>query len=192
MEPQMTYKFLARGAMGPISGFAWPAPRGGVPGAWVEAVGPLALCENGAHVCRAFELAHWLHDELWETETDGDELLGLDCLVVRRARLVRRIDAWHQGGAARFAAACVEHAAALADRAPPELAAAVKGVLDDAAVAARTGYPAVGAYAAAVSVASLGDPGDRDRPFRRERLWQSEWIAGALLPTGPDRAPERP
>jgi len=187
-----TYKFLARGAVGPISGFQWPVPASEEPGPWVEAEGSLGLCVNGAHVCRTFELAHWLSDELWETETDGEELAGLDCLVVRRARLVRRIDAWQEGGAARFAEACAEHAAGLADRAPPELAASARGLLDDALEAARMGYPAVSAYASAVAVAGLGDPADRDAAYRRERLWQSEWIAVSLLGAPPEAASERP
>src|SRR5690348_431080 len=105
-----TYKFLAKGAVGPQSGFKWPEPQAPAFGAWVDADGPLELCVRGAHVCRALDLAYWLHDELWETEVDGEQIEGVDCLVVRRARLVRRIDAWHQGGAARFAQACAEHA----------------------------------------------------------------------------------
>src|SRR5882724_2091638 len=113
-----TYKFFAKGAVGPSSRFKWPEPRAGALGAWVEAEGPLGLCVRGVHVCRPFDLAYWLHDELWETEADGDQIEGIDCLVVRRARLMRRINGWHQGGAASFAEACVQHAAELADRAP--------------------------------------------------------------------------
>src|SRR5258708_6519958 len=104
----MTHKFLAKGALGPLSGFAWPVPQGGAAGAWVEAVGPLALCARGVHVCRTSDLAHWIHDELWEVEADGDRIEGLDCVVVRRARLVRRIDDWGAAGGRRFADASVE------------------------------------------------------------------------------------
>jgi len=177
----VTYKFLAKGTTGPLSGFKWPEPEGAAPGAWVEAEGPLELCVRGAHVCRSFELAHWLHDELWETEVDGDQIEGIDCLVVRRARLVRRIDAWHQGGDARFADACVEHAAELADRAPEGAKAAVRAYLDDAAFAARNGHPVISAHAAAIAVATLGDPSDAEPAYRRERAWQADWIARVLL-----------
>jgi hypothetical protein len=177
-----TYKFLTRAATGPLSGFAWPRPTGDGPGAWVEAAGALAPCANGAHLCRAGDLAHWLHDELWETEAAGDQIVGFDCLVVRRARLLRRIDAWHLGGAARFAEACAQHASEAAHRAPlGPVVDEVKAIIGDAFQSARMGYAAVGAYAAALAVAKLGDPAHQHDTYRRERAWQSEWIVRALI-----------
>jgi len=172
-----TYKFMARGATAPFSGARWPEPAGGAPGAWVEAVGTLEQCRCGAHVCRPVDLAHWLHDELWETEVDGDRLDGIDCLVVRRARLVRRIDAWHQGGAARFAEACAQHAAELTGG-----GADVRGFIDDAALSAQYGYTAVAAHACAMAAARLGD--DEEQAYRRERLWQADWIVRRVLSPG--------
>jgi hypothetical protein len=176
-----TYKFLARGARGPLSGFPWPEPRGSAPGAWVEIEGTLELGVRGAHVCRPADLAHWLHDELWEIEAGDDHIEGIDCLVVRRARLVRRIDAWHAGGAVRFAEACLARARELADRAPDRGSALVRGHLDDLAVAARSGYAALAAFNAALAVARLGDPLDEEETFRRERLWQAAWITSVLI-----------
>jgi hypothetical protein len=176
-----TYKFLARGAMGPLSGFRWPPPRAGTAGDWVQPEGPLELCANGCHVCRAGDLAHWLHDELWETETDGEHVEAIDCLVVRRARLVRRIDAWHDGGSSSFAEACARHATELADRASPEISVAARGFLDDAFSAARTGFVAVSAYSSALAVAKLGAPPDEDELYRQERAWQSAWIARVVI-----------
>ena len=176
-----TYKFLARGALGPLSGFRWPEPRAGTPGAWVEAVGPLELCVNGSHLCRVGDLSHWLHDELWETEGAGDELEGIDCLVVRRARLLRRIDAWQDGCGARFAEACAQHARELAGRAPADRAAFAEGFLEDAMSAARGGLVAVSAYAAAVAAAKLVDPADQEAAYRSERAWQSTWIQRVVI-----------
>jgi hypothetical protein len=175
-----TYKFLARGAKGPFSGFAWPCPREGAAGAWVQTEGSLLLCRNGVHVCRAQDLAHWLHDELWETERDGDELPGLDCVVVRRARLVRRIEAWDEDGGARFGEACIAHAAALAGAAP---SGAVTAFLEDARLVTSAGYIAVGAFSAALAVARL-EPAEEESAFRRERLWQAHWIATELIGVG--------
>jgi len=176
-----TYKFLAKGAVGPISGFAWPSPRGGAPGAWIEVAGPLALCVRGVHVCQTSDLAHWMHDELWETEADGDRpadrIDGLDCIVVRRARLVRRIDAWSEGGAARLAAACIARATQLVGSAADENA---RGFLDDATLAVSGGYPTIAAYCAAMAVARL-EPAERERTFRRERGWQAAWITRELI-----------
>jgi hypothetical protein len=131
-------------------------------------------------VCRAFDLAYWLHDELWETQVDGDQIEGIDCLVVRRARLLRRIDAWHQGGAMRFAEACAKHAAELAG-ASNVASEHVRDYIDDAALSARSGYVGVSAFAAALAVGRLGDPSDEESAYRRERVWQADWIARAFL-----------
>jgi hypothetical protein len=131
-------------------------------------------------VCRSFDLAYWLHDELWETEMDGEQIEGIDCLVVRRARLVRRIDAWHQGGATRFAEACAAHAADLIgtpDGAPEN----VRAYIDDALYSARNGYVAAGAFVAALAVGKLGDPSDEVGAYRRERVWQADWIERVIV-----------
>ena len=175
------YKFLARGALGALSGFTWPVPQRGSPGAWVVTEGPLELCVRGAHVCRPADLAHWLHEELWEAEADLDHVEGIDCLVVRRARLVRRIDAWHQGGAARFAQACLARAAERAGSAPAAGGPAVRGYLEDAELAHRHGYHVFVAFVTAVAVARLGDAHDEAETFRLERRWQSDWIARTLI-----------
>jgi hypothetical protein len=176
-----TYKFLASGAIGPMSSFHWPEPHEGAPGAWVEVEGPLELCARGTHVCRPYDLSHWLHEELWEIEVGGDRIESIDCLVVRRARLSRRIDAWHEGGAARFATACAEHAAEVAERAPNGVPAVVREYLDDATVCAKHGYPAVGAHAAALAVAKSGIAADEEQAYRLERAWQSDWIAREVI-----------
>lgn len=164
----IAYKFLAAGGVGPFSGVAWPAP-----GAWLEAAGPLAT--RGIHVCRPDELAHWLHDELWQVETAGAEAEGHDCVVVARARRVRQIDAWTAGGAARFAAACLAHARETAD----------DPVLADGADAASAGYVAVAAHCAALALGHrAGEPA-----YRAERRWQSAWIARELIGQAPATAP---
>jgi hypothetical protein len=161
------YKFLATGAIGPLSRFAWPGP-----GVWVEASGPLIPCKVGVHVCRPYELAHWIHDELWELEIGDDDVAGIDCLVVRRARLAHRIDAWSDGGHQRFATACVERARELARGQLPELVA-------DALAGAEAGFPAVAAYTAALVVARLAP--DPEAAYARERAWQGAWIASEVI-----------
>ena len=173
----VTYKFLARGAIGPLSGFVWPAADEGAPGPWVEVEGALTPCARGAHVCRTTDLAHWLHDELWEVETDGDQIEGVDCLVVRRARLVRRILAWSDPAQRRsFAKACVDHATAETRAFGSELAS---GLLEDAAGMAEAGYAPLSAYASALAVSHASS--ERAAAFRRERAWQSRWIATRIL-----------
>ena len=46
----MMHKFLATGARGPLSGFAWPAPGPDALGAWVEVEGPLEVWVFGVIV----------------------------------------------------------------------------------------------------------------------------------------------
>ena len=180
------YKFLARGALGPISGFRWPTPQGEAPGAWIEVAGSLEPCLRGVHVCRPTDLSFWIHDELWQTEADGDSIEGFDCLVVRRARLVRRFAIWQDGAAQRFAEACAEHAAGLVASgvdlaAVSGLPAAVSGLINDAQLCARSGYPACGAFSAALAVAKFAGAADAKAAFRRERAWQADWISRSVI-----------
>ena len=170
------HKFLARGAIGPLTGFAWPVPPEGRPGAWVEADGALEQCSRGVHVCRTSDLAHWIHDELWELETSGDEIEGLDCVVVQRARLVRRVDGWEEDGRQRFAGACVDHATA---RLGETVDNAVLRLLEDARFLATNGYIAICAYTVALAVSRMAS--QEPSAYRREREWQSSWIANELL-----------
>jgi hypothetical protein len=98
-------------------------------------------------------------------------------VVVRQARLVRRVDRWREGGgAARFAEACVARGLGLVPSAAPE-----RALLDDASEAARHGYVAVAAFAAALAVGKTrrGTDGP-DQAYRLERAWQSAWIAREL------------
>lgn len=166
----IAYKFLAAGGLGPLTGFVWPPA-----GVWADAGGSLSPCARGLHVCRPRDLAHWLSDELWQVEADGAELPGVDCVVVERARLVRRIAAWTDGGAERFAAACVVHARELV----PSAVGEQRALLDDAQWCATGGYPAIGAYSAALVVARTGS--DPERAYAEERVWQSLWIARELI-----------
>ena len=173
------YKFLAAGAVGPFSGFVWPAPSAGAQ-AWVEVEGALATSERGVHVCRPEELVHWIHEELWEVEFEGETQPGVDSLVARRARLVRRVDAWSEGGGTRFVVACGEHASALARTSTD---ASVRGFLDDAEICAGGGFVALGALCAALAVTNLAPDAERQRAYREERAWQAAWIARELLVT---------
>lgn len=170
----LAYKFLARGAVGPISGFAWPAP-----GAWIEITGALIPGRRGAHVCRAEQLAHWLHDELWQCEVAGEQLAALDCIVASRARLIRRVDAWTAAAATQLADACIAHAGELLSAAGAR-GDALRAQLADAREAITWGYPAIAAFNAAVVVAHA-DPHDPEGAYARERAWQGSWIASALI-----------
>jgi len=166
----LAYKFLARGARGPITGHPWPAPGG-----WLEAGGPVSLCRDGVHACQTAQLAYWLHEELWRVELDGERIEGPDCVVAARGRLVARIDAWsEQGGAQRFAAAVRDHAASMI-AARPDL----QGYVDDSSWHVGQGAqesPALAALCASMAVAKVAPECELETAYRRERAWQSDWI----------------
>jgi len=175
------YKFLAAGAVGAVSEFAWPTPEHGLPGAWVEATLPLQLCTSGVHACRAEELAHWLHEELWIVELDGETLEGVDSVVAPRARLVRHVDAWVQGGADRFARAARDHAAELVSAAPLAMQTRLTEYVADSSWHLPHGSTALAAFCAAMAVAWLhGGTRFETVGYRSERLWQSRFIVEDL------------
>ena len=106
----MLYKVLNENGTSPYRGFAWPLPKGGKSGAWVRAEGPLVLCGNGVHLCDGErQLLSHLGPTIWEAEVRGGRVDGNDKIVVREARLVRRIDQWNDRTARLFAALCAEH-----------------------------------------------------------------------------------
>jgi hypothetical protein len=180
-----TYKFLDGNGLGPVSGFAWPLPRDATPGEWVDTEGALGICRRGAHVCRVTELPYWLHDALWEVEAGGDRLEGVDCLVVRRARLLREVVAWRSGAPA-FAEECARHAETLvrASGAGGTALELALGLVADAFAGAAHGYVGASAYAAALAVSSLAPPAEQRARFRAERSWQAERLSAAFLAPG--------
>jgi hypothetical protein len=101
----IAYKFLARGAVGPFTGFAWPAPSAAAPARWVEA--PDRQEDHGIHACRARDLAFWLDAELWRAELADPVSDGQRQVISPRARLLERIAAWDEAAARGFAEACL-------------------------------------------------------------------------------------
>jgi len=202
----IAYKFLCAGGVGPFSHFTWPEPRGEAPAEWVGAQGGTTLCRSAVHGCRPQDLPWWLHDELWETEFDGEPVAGRHQIMAPRARLLRRIDGWDPACAQRFADACArrarDHAAtaldsagapaaavALRDRAairdirdaaramqPPEPARIAVAMAGDAARRALGGAAVVTAYIAAHAAAGV----DGEEGMAAERLWQSDWLLAEL------------
>ena len=78
----IAYKFLNAGAVGLFSRLAWPMPHDAVPGAWVEAEGPLEVCRNGIHACGPGGLIEWIDSELWRVEL-GEPVMKTEAGLVR-------------------------------------------------------------------------------------------------------------
>jgi hypothetical protein len=75
---------------------------------WRSVSGDLMPCENGLHLCRRQDLLTWLGPEIWEAEYEGELVEADDKVVVRRARIVRKLDTWNERTARLFAADCAE------------------------------------------------------------------------------------
>ena len=170
-----THKFLASGARGPISGLRPARARTTAPRAWVGVDGPLALCARGVHVCRPLDLCpHWIHDELWQVETEGN---AIERSVPHRggasARSVRPVAAARTtrasvGSPARRARG--SRARARRERQRPR--AARRRAVRCTARLRRARFATV--------VVSRSD-GERDAAYRREQQWQSAWLAREIL-----------
>jgi hypothetical protein len=178
---RLALKFLARGAVGPVSGFAWPRPIDDTqPGAWVEVDAPTIPCQRGIHAARTSELSHWLHDELWLVEQAGALTPGIDALVATRGRLVREIAGWTAGGALRFAHAAYDHAAELVAGRATSVPDAER-CLASAARHLPRGNVTLTAFCAAMAVArSAGVSCFDQTAYDAERRWQSAYITRDL------------
>jgi hypothetical protein len=101
-------------------GFHWPLPTADGPGEWVdlrprarEALTGEDLCTDRVlHLTDAEHLLDWADAELWEAEADESRgiVRGRDKVGVRRARLVRRVEAWDDRTLRLFASDCAEDA----------------------------------------------------------------------------------
>jgi len=110
------FKCLSKGHVGPHSLFRWP--RCGV---WVKAEGHLSVCHNGIHLCREQDLVYWLNDEIYEAEYRGAERIDSDDkIVVREARLTKRLKTWNKRIARLFACDCAERVLPIFEKEYPD------------------------------------------------------------------------
>jgi len=189
----IAFKFLARDAVSPFTGFRWPSP-----GEWVSASGGRA--DVWVHACRTGDLPHWLDEDLWRIELGEPVREARYQIASPMARLVARVMAWDERMAREYARACALRARDLAlPRLEPPLREALAGATDLDAIAATAaggappsraaGYvadaaqnalhvgPAPTSYIAAVLASSLGGG---LRGFEAERAWQARWLAERL------------
>ena len=93
----------------------WYLPKKQKDGSWKagkwmpEIKGELELCKKGYHICRPDEVVYWLDEAIFEVEYDGEIVEGFDKCVVRKARLLRKIEAWEEINAPLLATDGVEH-----------------------------------------------------------------------------------
>ena len=142
----------------------WPEP-----GTWREVDGELVPCENGLHVCTIRDaLTHWAAPEMWVVEVDGERIAEADKTVVRRARLVSRVETWNDRILRLFAADCAEAVLPIFERQyPGDLR------LRQVIIAARQYADGeIGAAAWAVARDAAWDAaGDAARAVARDAAW---------------------
>jgi hypothetical protein len=79
------------------------------PGEWMpEIEGNLVACENGYHLVDKENLIDWLNSEIYEAEFEGEVIKENNKYVVRKCRLIRKIEAWNEKTARIFAYWCAE------------------------------------------------------------------------------------
>jgi len=98
----------------------WKLPKNGQPGDWMRLInGPLSEA-NGYHLYRARDLVSHLGPVIYEAEASGEWFETDQDVIVREARLVRRLDTWDADTARDFAAACAEHVLPIFERQQPD------------------------------------------------------------------------
>jgi hypothetical protein len=173
------YKFLTADGSATHGVGKWNLPHGDQPGEWMPDIqGEIVPCRNGYHACRPQDVALWLNATMYELEYEGDIIEADDKVVGRRARLLRKIDAWNDRTARLFAADCAERVLPIFEKERPgddrprkAIQAArdyANGVIDAAAWAA--------AWAAARDAAGVA-AGAAARAAARDTAWAAAWDA---------------
>src|SRR5262249_19636607 len=101
----IAFKFLARGAVGPFTGFQWPTPSAAEPGKWVEAPSE-GFPGRGIHACLVEHLPYWLEEELWEVELPEVVQRASTQLIAMRGRLLHQVTGWTGSVGWEFGQAC--------------------------------------------------------------------------------------
>ena len=157
----IAFKWLAKGALAPFTGFVWPTD-----GSWVSAP-PGAPEGSGVHACRVSQLAWWIGEELWRVELEEPVIERATQIEGRRGRLLGQVTAWDP---VAFKRACVARTESFAAEAPSE-------ELADYVALIRTADAPIASFVDAV--AAVAARGSR-AAFEDERAWQARWLARAL------------
>ena len=159
----------------------WGLPKGR-PGRWHQVSGELIPCENGLHLCREKDLLDWLGPAIFLAEARGERIEETDKVVVREARLVRRIDTWNDRTARLFAVACARRALERERVAGREPASASWAALEEAANFAEGHSSADKLAAARAAARDAASAAASAAEKAAERQWQTAELMRVLLP----------
>ena len=91
------------------------------PGKWMPVIdGELVACRHGYHLCRPNDLIRWLNEAIFEAEFEGECMEVDNKIVVRKARLIRKIENWNDVTARLFACDCAEHVLPIFEKQYPD------------------------------------------------------------------------
>lgn len=167
-------KFLRAGRRALFSETRWPDAGEG----FLEAApGALVACRNGLHACAVEDLAFWISDELWEVELGDERVRVPDAWLARRARLVRPIERWGHGGAARLSQVCIARASEQCARAGVPADHLAAQYLKEAKELAGAAMHAPATYAAALVTGALAPEPQAMAAYRAERQMQGNLLA---------------
>lgn len=157
------------------------------PGEWMPAIeGKLVPCENGYHLCRSCDLPNWLGPVIYEAEYRGGRIDCDNKVVVREARLLRRLAGWNECTARLFACDCAERVLPLYERKYPNDACPrrVIGVARNYAIGEATNSELAAAWYAAwdaARAAARGAAWDAARAAAwaaaEDAPWYAAWAA---------------
>jgi hypothetical protein len=162
---------------------SWPLPTKNpdgswTPGEWMPAIqGDLSPCENGYHLAREQDLLSWIGPAIFEAEYRGEMIEAGDKVVVREARLLRRLG-WNERTARLFACDCAERVVHLCDDPRPRRAIAVARRY---AGGEATAEELVAARAAAWDAARTAARAARDAAWDAARDAEQKWQAARLM-----------
>jgi hypothetical protein len=165
----IAYKFLRADGSSVFTGFRWPMPADGGPGAWVDA--RVEPCRSGVHACRRADLPLWVGRLLFEVELDGEIVEDRTKVVASRGRLVRRVPAWDDRMRDAYTRMCADRAHELARSATPALEdwdAVVEPSVPE-------GPALLGFVAARIAEVRWGADA-----YHAERARQTDWLVGRL------------
>ena len=121
-----------------------------------DVAGDIIPCENGYHLCQDAQVVQWLGPLICEAEYEGESVACNDKIVVRRARLVRVVEGWHEWTARALARWCALQVAHLWQNPMPDIRRQFLETGDAACAAARAAaWDAASAAACAAQYAEF-------------------------------------
>ena len=97
----------------------WFLPKGNRPGKWMPFIENIVPCQSGYHLCRQKDLLDWLNETIWVAEARGGRVLCENKVVVRQARLIKKLT-WNDQTARLFACDCARRVLYIYEKQHPE------------------------------------------------------------------------